>query len=915
MVRFPLGLGATSFCIHLERTFSVRPAEFYELDTPRNPQDGSLVQDTANTTDEDARKSGCRDAQTCQICLQSTPACKWCPSSAWVGDAKQLVGNEKQGVCSAVAAAKTACGGVGWFQYRKTPFTVKPEAKRATDDNEADLFCPFVQSKNAGPGVQKMSRMTASTLLRSKINDTESLLENLISLNADLNRLNLFRSTNPALFDAKFGVSGSSAATAAKWTWKLASWGSTFIPVWGSIVSFSLGTLTDLAESMQAALVHQGRSQDLLISKGRDATLQYFHDVMFGDVFRLYTQVFSLSHEEVAAKQHDIGDSVFAGKTGVAAAKYSEVRKTKTAKVLTLAGHTGLFVGGFFTFGATWIANTAWGISDLAAAASTEAAIREATKLKTTLLLSLARQYDDEVWNSTDATKCDTTDWFRGVDPCPAVAVGSGADRVLKPQVCSRSSPWGSHHGHVKKGLLAPQGVCTTAPSSQFQDGLPCLSHESCQSGFCHFEPRIQYFFSSHKRAFCSRTHTKMAKDAGKQPCLSAADQLLSLQVLSLQLPNEGDIISYHESVRPAHEFVGSYDSYDGARYATTGTCAKTCPRELVGQGSCAALTLLDTPIDGNDPELSSISYDFGVVLPNRIFVGFGQQGYRKIGQGICLQRDEPLFPSSDVVWLHGNDEQAIQECAAQAWKKEMASFHVIQGDGEEKKCHLFRQVADGVGVADTAQCFQQLPRWPLDIHQPWNFEWHAYMSNLGAIVEYLEQAEESRRTDKPLDEPAQHVLDKVRQAYAGICVLGDPCPKPELWSESEAIHMLQYVAPLGAKQLSVLRAEIDPEFKRGGEYKQEQKVRISDLMKRRAGFGEAWKRFLIKVIQQEVDAEDRALVEGEIVHHATLSRDFVESLQTIATDQNLVYPDGIWNLLEAQNILLQTFASQGVRV
>merc|ERR1712151_790874 len=138
----------------------------------------------------------------------------------------------------------------------------------------------------------------------------------------------------------------------------------------------------------------------------------------------------------------------------------------------------------------------------------------------------------------------------------------------------------GGHHlGKIPQGLLSPEGRCQPSTEPLLSDGLPCLTHESCSSNYCHFDTRLQYFFSDHDRVYHPRHREQVA----------IPDQLHSMQVQEVMPANGTENRSTLQefvgssSVRPLHEFVGVYNSYEGVKYATTGTCATTCPKSAIG--------------------------------------------------------------------------------------------------------------------------------------------------------------------------------------------------------------------------------------------------------------------------------------------------------------------------------------------
>merc|ERR1712232_1291800 len=186
--------------------------------------------------------------------------------------------------------------------------------------------------------------------------------------------------------------------------------------------------------------------------------------------------------------------------------------------------------------GATWIANAVWGGVDLAASMGVTASLDQALKLKTRMLMGMAKLMDESIWTESEEV-CDITDWFNGTSPCQSKAEDDGTE---VSRICVRSSPWDHHVGKIPGGILSPEGRCQPSTAKLLSDGLPCLTHEVCSSGYCHFDTRLQYFFSDHDRVFHRRG----------EGAVPIPDQLHSMQVQEVMPLTSVSTQSNYSSVR-----------------------------------------------------------------------------------------------------------------------------------------------------------------------------------------------------------------------------------------------------------------------------------------------------------------------------------------------------------------------------
>jgi hypothetical protein len=359
--------------------------------------------------------------------------------------------------------------------------------------------------------------------------------------------------------------------------------------------------------------------------------------------------------------------------------------------------------------------------------------------------------------------------------------------------------------------------------------------------------------------------------------------------------------------VAPLEDFVGEYNSYEGVKYATTGTCARACPKRKIGKGDCAGLTLRDTARNVHKESTKAVEYEFGLQMPNRIMMGYSQQGYALVGEGACADSSGALTVSNTHYLKKKRDEgklgrrrtltsaEAGRDCAEECWQTGCPAFQYYKEDGKWR-CNTYSEMPTIVDPqADReSKCYRTVRNWPLDIYQPWNSAWYMYMSDVNRVVALLEK---DRDLNKASWTPGQNpLLDAVRDAYPEFCSkASDPelCPAPHEWSHSEAINMLLVMAPLSVSQMRALRQQVDSgtgDTAFGGSAK----VKLRDLF-RDVEWGEAWQRFLGQLNVEEVDNEDPD-------HPATLKADFAQKLQNIAAGSNLRMKDGVWDLLAAQD-------------
>jgi len=688
----------------------------------------------------------------------------------------------------------------------------------------------------------------------------------------------------------------SKKSIAGLYSWKAAVYGVTWVPIAGGAISLALGVVTAATEAttkqVEQQLQTQRESQKLLCGKGKDASLPYFSDVTFGMLLEQYQKVREATEEAVRMQQNKTLDSAMVGTAGDSAAKANEVLSSNAAKATKALLHAGLFIGGFFSFGITWIVGGGLGAAELMAEWSATYAAATSLSMKTFLLTALARQLDESTWAS-NTTVCYVTDVDRDEDPCPPVMRPDGSGKVNR--VCSRSSPWNHHLKHIPNAELSPEGRCLPRANVALGNGLPCLTHEACTSGYCHFEPMLQYFFSDHKRGPCPK------KIGGSQSCTNVFDQLLALQVSSVQAQmknytqNETDLLW---NVHPEN-FTDTYTgSFQGPVYATTGTCATACPKEQVGKGTCAGISVGGTDLDKRIPFLGR--FEFGVRQSNRIFSG--HLSFELVGNGICGAladniagdddqiKNEPYEAKQRVVIETANSlGELLQACAD--YCKTDASFVCesfsarILPEEDGMVCDLYDQVADTAHETGDSSCYTITEAWPLDVYQPWNIEWSFYLMKLRSVMKALLSSSK-----------AEESLKAVRKAYPGYCkdnVLFKTlqhCHPPKDWTDWDAVNVLRFGAPLSFHQLQALHEEIFPGSTEKIAVSGDQ-IKVLDLIKRPHGFGMAWRSYLGEsAISKAWDVE---------YTKAPSMRDkvWVQRVEVRAFQYKMRTHDGLWDL------------------
>eukprot|EP00930_Biecheleria_cincta_P025494 TRINITY_DN18150_c0_g1_i2.p1 TRINITY_DN18150_c0_g1~~TRINITY_DN18150_c0_g1_i2.p1 ORF type:complete len:924 (+),score=148.77 TRINITY_DN18150_c0_g1_i2:59-2773(+) len=861
--------------------------------------------------ENDAWRRGCTSKTSCSECLMHHPFltggnfCRWCPQQFWYGPSHALVTADRAGVCRAQESVNEVCGGgLKWINVRDSTNTSQQgTGRRALDAEEAKNFCP-------APEEESFRLHSQLKYLRGEdLKDPVLLDTTLALLNLDLQRMKRFRITNPSLFNRSFDARGGWASEIGSYAWKTTLLGANFIPVAGGMISFGLGLATSgaqaTAEEVNSMLEAQKNSQANLCSKGRKAKLEYFTDVTYGMLHEHYQEVQRLSQDALDQKRNDTLKTGLVGSGGQAINQVSDTLSGNRARAASAVVHTGLFVGGFFNFGITWVVGTSLGAVELAAEISAHYGKAKSLSQKMFLLTGLARQMDLGAW-STDLVRCYITDVDDGRDPCPPIELPDNSGSLQR--VCSRSSPWNHHLEKIPEGELSSEGRCVPRPRTGLENGLPCVAHEGCQSSYCHFEPRLQYFFSDHPRKQCDGK-------VGERRCRNIFDELLAFQVAEVPLPNRtGNEKLWN--VRPG-DFTASYQgSYKGPLYATTGTCATACKKESVGQGSCAELSIGGTKADKRVSLLGR--FQFGVRQRNRIFAGDGD-GYARIGDGMCavfldsqdVLEDEafhnhPLAIEA-TVQAEGVASVALQDCAHRCKTKNQQEFDCRAFTFEHLtgRCHLHASAANSVHASlqsihpstQMATCYSAIPSWPLEIYQPWNVEWSTYWMNLERLANILMDT-----TDEQA-ELRERALHAVQRAYAGYCGNSEHCLPPEEWQAADAALMIRFDAPLSVDQLRRVREETEPGTTEDVA-KPGSTIAVREMFLRPNGFGAAWRNFLGLATVNEVASEVRRSLFGEKVSFSARDKTWVQQLEARAMQYSLRTPDGHWDLGMAEEQL-----------
>jgi len=924
----------TILCISLSVASAAR------VSTQRRLQDATALAVKKHTESDDVAKGyfGCSSQTTCGGCLAASPKmtmrsdtfCKWCPQEWWYGMGSAYKRNAT-GVCRQSSSKSEICGGGSkWITYNGG----KAGGEKAPDVEVATAMCP----KGEAP-VLSWERTKLQQLKARQLQEPRLLAISMLLLNLDIDRLNRFHATHPLLFDALMYKSKSQVA--ANYAWKVTVWGSTWIPIVGGAISLGLGIATSASEygvDVFSTMVEaQQRTQASLCSKGRKASLEYFLDVTYGLLQTTYQKI--LDHENITDLEHKHKKTIANAKTGARLGAADEILSSGYSRVGKVMLHSGLFVGGFFTFGLTWLISAGIGLAEMSVEWSTAWAAAAHLEDKTLLLVDLARQADQSEWLSEKAIKCSITDWDRGVNPCPDRVInlndkeedkaddegeetgeevvndeveedegaedeGSAPVRTFgkraqgfnggtistTPLNCVRSSPWGFHEEVVPRAEFGADGICVPRARAGLEDGLPCVTHQACSSSYCHFDPRQMYFFSDHERKFCA---------SDDQHCTPLLRQLHTLQM--------SQVDASEETIAALGKFTGVYKgSYHSPMYATTGTCATPCLAKDIGRGNCGAIAAGAAEMAGS----TATKYDFGVRQTNRVFVD-DNHGYELVGHGHCgTTRDMQgegfrTLQSHVEVDVPYDEEDFLQFCAKECFSNQLGvcrSFSVYRRSGA---CRLHLGTADvapklhGEGPEGHAHtsCYSLL-QWPQDGYQPWNMEWSNYRMDLDSLVGGLESQD---------DVTADVALRAVRAAYKDFCKGHDECPHPDEWDADDASRMLRFTAPLSAEQLRTAHEFIDP-----GSTEQPakpgQKIKIRAMLQRRHGFGEGWRQFFLHQNDDSIIAEVVSYDKMEPEHSSAALPKYdlgwVQQIEAQAVQKKLRTPADEWDLVAADALV-----------
>ena len=434
--------------------------------------------------DADFWERGCGSKTSCSECLMHLTGghfCRWCPQQFWYGPSRALPTENGTGVCRAPEFVNEVCGGgLKWIYVRDgTNLSQQGIGRQASGMEEAKNFCP-------SPEEESFRLHPQLKYLRGKdLADPAMLDKTLALLNLDLQRMKRLRITNPSLFNRSFDPSNAWAREIGSYVWKAGVVGATFIPFVGEtaeVLSFGLDLATSgaeaTAEEAYSILESQKSSQANLCSSGRQAKLEYFTDVTFGMLHEHYQDVQRLSQDALEQKRNDTLKTGLVGSGGQAINQVSDTLDGNEAKATKAVVHTGLFIGGFYTFGITWIVGTSLGAAELAAEMSAHYGKAKSLSQKMFLLTGLARQMDLGAW-STDLVRCFITDVEDGRDPCPPIQLPDSSG--LLHRVCSRSSPWNHHLEKIPEGELSSEGRCVPRPRPSLGTGLPCVAHRAAR--------------------------------------------------------------------------------------------------------------------------------------------------------------------------------------------------------------------------------------------------------------------------------------------------------------------------------------------------------------------------------------------------------------------------------------------------
>jgi hypothetical protein len=597
----------------------------------------------------------------------------------------------------------------------------------------------------------------------------------------DLRRLRIFQDTNPWLFKHNFDHGSGSVL---KYAWKGTILGFGFLDlgfggILSSAIALAAGGITDVTEEFMKDM---SASQKRLVEKGRSAGLQYFSDVTFGVLKECFLSVRKLPQEKIAQLQQ----SLVRNDGGTFAGQFHQAHSSTAGKAIKFTTQAGLFAGGFFTGGVTWLIGAGLGVADYTSAVTAEEVSKHAAETKLELLLGIARSRGESAWGETGEA-CSITTRIGKESPCAPLAP-PGSEGTPVPRFCSRGSMWDHHVVAIPEGEISPEGRCFPTHLPQLPDGFPCHDHSNCKSSYCHYEPRLQFFISDHTRRYCEQ---------GADNCYAS---ILQLSSLSKAVPRPASDIEFESLQKTLFEFVGTYDSYEGVEFATTGTCATACPFPEIGSGSCShaghsgKFGVRKTRTDSVDEKIT-FEKDDGLSSPVR---------FEKIGDGMCINHDGEL-PVIEEIELSTNSGK---ECAGHCATLGFSAFTINRVDGVFKcKLHKGRPGTVEKTIVGNAACYDiELP-WPLDAYQPWNRVWRNYRAEVRQILGKLHADEEN-------------TLPKIRFAYRSYCVEPDTrrssypvllkgCVGPSQWDAIMAASALTHMSPLSAKQLHTLYAQI----------------------------------------------------------------------------------------------------------
>lgn len=853
--------------------------------------------------------SSCAKYANCESCLQASTytmldtiadtymPCKWCPKRFWHGSAKAFASKDALGVCADADATISLCGDDGgrrWDFVGKSAQNMNSTSAQLANEASAKWYCPKLPAERSTTDAWVVHEL--GELTSEDIENLEVLHIILGLLSLDFQRMNRLQTYHPILFGELF----DSTMPITRYVWEATVFGIGFAPgaEWiGGGLALGLGIATQVADHREEELNRlqesSRTSQEGLCSTGREAKLQYFVDVSFGSLWDAYVSVFDLSNWSVAESHQKSAKKSVSGKLGQHSSAITKQANTGAYKVLSGLFHVGMLVGGFFTGGVTWAIDTVVGSGEALVMWSSKWLSTQSLKEKTYLLTALSRLVDGAMWHESQPhnEECSITD----PNACPPVRLEK--DLVMH-RVCSRISPWENHVSVNPHGEQSPRGRCQPRVRIGLEDGMPCVAHEGCSSGYCHFEPRLSYFFSDHVRKFCPNAYLN---DTHTVLCTPAKLQLFSLQAIALNP-------ALHELQGPAHkddpvrrprEFMGDYQgSFDGPLYATTGTCATAC--STAGSGDCAELSLADSGKDSRQ-----VKYGFGLRLPGWIFT-HEKQGFEHLGQGACGEsvvrnRREMeatrLLPVKVLNMAHARkagDAAALDACARACWGNgRCRSFAYSQ---ESSSCLLYGRHADRLVPQPGWHCYSQVLPWPMTVYQPWNTEWLHYLEDLKIVLRHLE--DDSPRIYGP-------ALRATLRAYGSFCEDIDPADtetyedcaipeEPEEAAKEVASSFLTLVAPLSAKQLRWVRDQVMPLAFMDIPAKAGDTISVEELFERPHDLAEGWRGYFL------ASGLPRTWEDWRRLQTRSVSKAWAQEIEKMAVSLRLRTKDGRWDFRAA---------------